>query len=131
MLAGSCLLRACLSLTLLATAVLGGCGSSSSSGGGSLNGTTQNCTDLCTAAQNGNCTTIRGDCGQLCAALAVVAPEGSCVAQYNAYHSCLGTPATVCSNSCGSQESALGSCLTTYCRAHTSESSCVTLQGSF
>jgi len=58
------LLKACLSLALVTTAVLGGCGGGSSA----------DCTSLCSAAQTGNCTSIKGDCSKFCAALTAVDP---------------------------------------------------------
>lgn len=117
--------RACLALVAAFAAVVA-CSSSSSSSGG-----TADCTSLCTAGQQGNCTSIKGNCANFCAALAVVYPEANCTSQYNAYESCLGSPATECNNQCGSQQGALTNCVTPYCAAHTSDANCQTLAGSF
>jgi hypothetical protein len=89
------------------------------------------CTSLCNAAQQGNCTSIKGNCASFCSALGVVNSEASCSSQYSAYESCLGSPSTVCTTSCGSQQTALQDCVTPYCVAHSSEASCVTLASSF
>ena len=115
-------------VTVLA-AVLGaatGC-SSSSSGSGSGG----DCTSLCTAAQAGKCTSIKGDCAKFCAAIGAVDGPANCSSQYSAYESCLGTPASVCANSCNAKESALTNCVTPYCAAHSSDANCATLIGSF
>jgi hypothetical protein len=114
-------------ITLAMSASNVACSSSSSTG----NSGNADCPSLCTAAQAGNCTTIKGNCESFCSALATVDSEASCASPYNAYESCLGTPSTVCSNSCGAQESALQNCVTPYCAAHTSEASCSTLASSF
>jgi hypothetical protein len=114
------------SLIILANgAGLVACSSSSSSSPGA------DCKSLCAAAQAGNCTTIKGDCGAFCSALVTVDSEASCTSQYNAYEACLGTPATVCANTCGAQESNLKACVTPYCAAHPTEASCTTIAGSF
>jgi hypothetical protein len=105
--------------------MLAACGSSSSGSTGA------DCVSLCSAAQMGNCTTITGDCGTFCSALSVVDSEASCTSQFNAYESCLGTPATVCANSCGAQDQALQNCVNPYCAAHTTETSCQTVAASF
>ncbi len=112
---------------MLVIAALTACGSSSGNGGGSG----ADCNSLCTAAQAGKCTTITGNCGQFCSALAALDSEASCGSEYDAYESCLGTPATVCGNSCGAQAMALENCLTPYCTAHSSESNCTTVAGAF
>ena len=118
-------------VTVLAGALaLGGvaaCSSSSSSGSSSGG----DCGSLCRAAQAGNCTSIKGNCANFCAAIAAVNGPANCTSQYGAYESCLGTPATVCANSCSSKETALTNCLTPYCAAHFNDANCVTLAGSF
>ena len=115
------LLKACLSLTLVAAAIICGCGGSSGA----------DCVSLCNAGQAGKCTTISGDCGKFCAAVEIVAPEAGCSDQYSAYESCLDTPSTICSTMCNSQASALISCGTAYCAAHLSDSNCVYVASHF
>jgi hypothetical protein len=109
----------------LLVAVLAACGSSTSSSSGA------DCTSLCNAAQMGNCTTITGNCGTFCSSLSTVVSEASCTSAYNSYESCLGTPATVCANSCGAQDQALQNCVNPYCAAHTTDTNCQTVAGSF
>jgi hypothetical protein len=121
---------------VLAIAALAACSSSGGSGGGgsgggSSGGSGADCVSLCSASQAGQCTTITGDCGTFCSALTVVDSEANCESEYDAYESCLGTPATVCGNSCGAQAQALQNCVDPYCGAHSSESSCVTIAGAF
>src|SRR5882672_8770195 len=98
---------ALLSLALVIAAVLGGCSSSS--------GSSADCSSLCSAAQSGKCTSIKGDCGKFCAALDAVDPKANCSSQYAAYESCLGSPETVCSTSCDSKSKALSDCIIPYC----------------
>jgi hypothetical protein len=121
------LLSTCLAVGFASLVAGQGCSSSSSSGGSGG----ADCTSLCSAAQGGNCTTIKGNCGNFCAALAAVYPAANCTSQYNAYEGCLGTTATVCNQNCTSQENALTNCVTPYCAAHTNDTNCATLAGSF
>jgi hypothetical protein len=100
-----------------------GCSDDDSGGG--------DCTSLCTQAQAGSCTSITGNCGNFCTALAAVNGPASCASQYSAYISCLNTGVTVCANSCDGQESALSTCVGTYCAGHMTDANCATLIASF
>ena len=91
----------------------------------------RSCAALCSEGQAGHCTTITGDCGNFCSALAAINGPASCTSQYDAYIGCLNTGITVCANSCDSQESALTTCVGTYCLGHSTDANCVTLMNSF
>ena len=99
---------------------------SACSGGG------KSCTQLCTEAQAGKCTGIKGDCTKFCVALDAVKGPANCSSQYASYQSCLGAKPTVCEASCSSNESALTNCVTPYCSSRiASDTNCQTLAASF
>jgi hypothetical protein len=104
---------------VLGLALVSGCGSDPS------------CEDLCTEAQAGGCTTVTGNCGSFCAALDKVDGPANCESQRDAYESCLDSTPDVCDADCDAKESALSSCVGSYCLGHASDPSCVTLQQSF
>jgi hypothetical protein len=110
-------------LVVVALFAPAGCSDDDSGGG--------DCASLCTQAQAGSCTAITGNCGNFCTALAAVNGPASCTSQYSAYQSCLSMGAAVCANDCDSQESALGTCVGTYCYAHATDANCTTLMTSF
>jgi hypothetical protein len=89
------------------------------------------CEDLCTEAQAGNCTTVTGSCSNFCSALDKVQGPANCESQRDAYQSCLDSTPDVCDAGCDAKESALSSCVGSYCLGHASDPSCVTLQQSF
>ena len=89
-----------------------------------------NCVDLCEEAQQGDCTSIKGDCGAFCdAALNVEEPSG-CADQREDYQDCLNSGDT-CENDCGSEETSWSGCLTSYCLANSDNADCQTLAASF
>lgn len=92
---------------------------------------TAGCVDLCSEAQAGSCTGITGSCSAFCTALDGVQGPSGCAETRAAYQGCLNSGATVCANSCGSQESALASCVGVYCMANPTNSNCTTLMASF
>ncbi len=108
------LIVACASLLLLSW--LGGCG------GG-------NCKSMCEEAQKGNCTTIKGDCGEFCDAAESVASKSGCDDKWDEYMSCV-DKGDVCDADCDSEESSYGTCAGLYCFAHASDKNCTTLLGS-
>jgi hypothetical protein len=107
-----------IALAVVLAALVQGCGGKS-------------CVDLCTQAQAGSCTSVRGNCSSFCNALGEVKGPASCGTAYDEYQTCLSRGSDVCANSCGSQESALTTCVTTYCVAHPSDANCTTLAASF
>jgi hypothetical protein len=99
---------------------------SACSGGG------KSCASLCTEAQAGKCTAIKGDCTKFCAALDAVKGPANCSSQYSTYQSCLSAKPTVCEASCTSDESALTNCVTPYCSSRIlTDTNCQTLAASF
>jgi hypothetical protein len=92
---------------------------------------TAGCVNLCSEAQAGHCTSITGDCGAFCNALDGVQGPSGCTSQREAYQGCLNDGATACAGDCGSQESALSSCVGLYCLAHSTDSNCSVLMASF
>jgi len=113
--------------TLLVLGTATGCSSDDSKAGNS----NKSCTTLCTEGQAGSCTSVKGDCAAFCSALASATPKASCQADYDAYQGCLKGGSSACDNNCDSQESALTSCVTGYCAAHTTDADCKTLIASF
>ena len=91
----------------------------------------KSCSSLCSQAQAGSCTSIKGDCGKFCSALDAAQGPANCTSQRNAYQSCLSAGVTVCGSSCGTQESALTTCVGLYCLANLSNADCQTLKASF
>ena len=99
---------------------------------GSSDGTdTGECVDLCSEAQDGDCTSITGNCSAFCDALDGVQDEANCTSQRASYQSCLANGADVCDNNCDSQETTLSNCLTSYCLTRTDDPDCETLINSF
>jgi hypothetical protein len=94
-------------------------------------GNGKSCTDLCTSAQAGSCTAIRGSCASFCGALDAVQGPAGCTGQRNEYQTCLSVGTNVCANSCTTEETALANCVQTFCLAHGSDPNCVTLATSF
>jgi hypothetical protein len=92
---------------------------------------TANCVDLCDEAQDGNCTSVTGNCSAFCDALDAVESPANCTSQRDSYQSCLDRGVDVCDTACDSQESALSNCLANYCVTRQSDPDCVTLIGSF
>jgi hypothetical protein len=92
---------------------------------------TRDCVDLCREGQAGRCTAITGDCGDFCGALDAVQGPAGCASQRAAYQDCLSGGSNVCINDCDSRESALGTCIGTYCYTHPTDAACVTLNASF
>jgi len=88
------------------------------------------CRQLCNAAQDEDCTTITGDCGDFCGALTNVQDESGCNDEREAYSDCLNGEG-VCSASCNGDEAALTNCLTTYCATRLDTPDCMTLVESF
>lgn len=123
-------IRAALLLRILGTAIvavsLAACGDDGDEGGRSAD-----CTTLCTEGQQGNCTTIKGDCGQFCTALDRAAPTAGCKDKRDAYISCLNGDSNVCNVNCDSSESALEQCMGLWCATHASDADCQTLLSSF
>ncbi|OIP36977.1 MAG: hypothetical protein AUK47_14385 [Deltaproteobacteria bacterium CG2_30_63_29] len=97
-------------------------------GGGVVGG---DCTSLCTEAQVGDCTAIKGNCGNFCAALDAKQGAAGCTDLRTAYISCLNQGANVCDINCDTQENALSSCMGNYCAQNLSDPDCQTLIGSF
>ncbi len=104
---------------VLGSVLLAGCG------GG------RDCADLCTEGQAGSCTSITGNCGSFCGALDDVEDSSGCASQRGAYEACLDASDNVCDVDCDAKESALSSCVGSYCLGHANDPSCVTLRGSF
>ncbi|MBX3228354.1 MAG: hypothetical protein KIT84_06860 [Labilithrix sp.] len=85
------------------------------------------CTTLCSEAQAGSCTSIKGDCGAFCSALDSAGPKANCTAQRNAYQSCLNSRPSACQASCNGPERTLTECLLPYCAQNSSDSDCSAL----
>lgn len=90
------------------------------------------CESLCQEAQDRDCTTISGDCGQACAALDSVAEPSGCESQIDAYLDC-SCEGDVCTTEsrCASQENAAASCVASYCLSRGSDPDCATLAAAF
>ena len=106
-----------LSLVLCA-AVLSGCNNKS-------------CKKLCEEAQDGNCTSITGDCGDFCDAKDKTVGPAGCEAQDDAYETCLNEGKNVCDVDCDSEENSLSVCVGVYCAQNMSNEDCQTLTNSF
>lgn len=91
---------------------------------------TKDCQQLCDAAQEGDCTSITGDCGDFCAAVTSVQDEAGCADEREGYEACLNDEG-ICGGSCDSEDLALTSCLTLYCATRTTEPDCITLVDAF
>ena len=89
------------------------------------------CADACEEAQEGNCTSIKGDCGNFCTALFNVEDPSGCSSQIENYQDCLNEGSDVCDVSCGATETALSTCVGSYCLSRTTEPDCATLIDSF
>lgn len=109
---------ALLALFLFSIATLGGCANRS-------------CEALCKEAQEGDCTSIKGDCDQFCASLTRVEGPSGCTDQHNAYLDCLNSESNACDPNCDAQDSALSKCVATWCLSHASDADCQTLAKSF
>lgn len=92
---------------------------------------TDDCINLCTEAQAGDCTSVTGNCGSFCTALDAVQGPANCVSQRDTYESCLESGVNVCDTNCDAAETALEGCIIDYCEANQSDSDCVTLALSF
>lgn len=103
---------------VLALILLGACGDKS-------------CEELCEEAQAGDCTSIEGNCGSFCGALASVESASGCGDEQSAYEECLNGTDDVCDAGCDAQENALASCVQAYCVGHAGDQACVTLAASF
>jgi hypothetical protein len=88
------------------------------------------CRQLCNEAQDKDCTSITGDCGDFCEALTNVQDDSGCADEREAYSDCLNDKG-VCAGECNGAETALTTCLGTYCAGHASEPDCMTLINSF
>ncbi len=106
-------------LALALALTFAGCGGSGS------------CQSLCSEGQSGKCTSIKGDCGKFCDALNNVDDKAGCASLKDAYISCLNGKDNVCDTSCGSQESALSTCIGKYCVLNLTSADCQTLIAAF
>lgn len=98
---------------------------------GAGNDRNASCTTLCQESQAGNCTSIKGDCSAFCGAVDSAAPKASCIAQRDAYRSCLNSKENACQASCNGPERNLTNCLSTYCAQSSGQADCQTLTSSF
>lgn len=89
------------------------------------------CVSLCQEGQDGNCTSIDGDCDSFCGALDSVEEPSDCAAEREEYESCLGDTSDVCDASCGASENALTQCVASYCLQNSDSEDCQTLVKSF
>jgi hypothetical protein len=85
------------------------------------------CASLCQDGQAGGCTDITGDCGEFCAALDDVAPRAGCGGNVDDYIDCLNGGADICALDCESEESAMNTCLLTFCSSKPTDESCLAL----
>jgi hypothetical protein len=92
---------------------------------------TENCVDLCTEAQTGNCTSITGSCSAFCTAIDNVQDDSGCADERETYQSCLNGTANVCDNNCAAAETSLGNCIGVYCATHQTNADCQVLANSF
>lgn len=88
------------------------------------------CRQLCKQGQDEDCTSITGDCDDFCDSLTNIQDESGCNDEREAYSDCLNGEG-VCSSSCNADESALSSCIGTYCATRLDDSDCATLVASF
>ena len=98
---------------------------SACSGGG------KGCATLCSEAQAGSCTAVKGNCTNFCAAANTVKGPAGCGTQYDSYQTCLNAKPRVCDTACNSQENAFTQCMTAYCLKNIGDKDCVTLASSF
>ena len=92
----------------------------------------KSCTTLCEEAQAGKCTAIKGNCANFCSALEAEYSAANCSSQYDDYQSCLSTGSNSCDTSCGSQESSLTKCMTSFCFSRLlTNTNCQTMAASF
>lgn len=89
------------------------------------------CESLCQEAQEGNCTSIKGDCAAFCASLNNVKDPAGCAGQYDSYQDCLSEGSDACDVSCSAQETGLSLCVGVYCAANAGNADCQTLLASF
>lgn len=88
----------------------------------------KDCVTLCEEAQDGDCTSISGDCSSFCSALDNL---GACEDERDAYEECLGSESAVCDSSCSGDESSLTNCGIAFCQNNLSNENCQTLAASF
>ena len=98
---------------------------------GDSGGGDRSCSELCSEAQAGDCTTIVGNCDAFCGALASGAPKAGCESQRQAYQSCFQGHDHVCEASCNGPETDLENCLVPYCATHQGDGDCTVLIASF
>ncbi len=102
--------------------ILAGCGD---------DGGSRSCAVLCSEAQAGDCTSITGDCVEVCAALERQEGPSGCAAKNELYQSCLNSQPHVCDVDCDDPGNALASCLGVYCLTRMGEADCQVLIGAF
>jgi hypothetical protein len=88
------------------------------------------CASLCTEAQQGNCTSIKGDCTKACDAAEAIRLDSGCGTQEDAYIDCL-NQGPVCEQSCSSRENDYGTCVIAYCLKHSADANCQTIVAAF
>jgi hypothetical protein len=102
-------------LALLATALIGaGC-----------SGSTDECSDLCEAANK--CPgAVALDCSTFCSEAETVASTAGCTSQYDDFLSCGAAASSVCGDTdpCATQATAFDACTTSYCSAHPTSTAC-------
>jgi hypothetical protein len=88
------------------------------------------CVDMCEEAQARDCTSIKGNCSDFCAAALNVEEESGCGPEREAYQDCL-EAADVCDNACGAREDDYSTCLGNHCLGNMGTPDCKTLINSF
>jgi len=114
-------------LISMAALCLGACGGDDDDKGGR----SASCPTLCTEAQAGTCTSIKGDCSAFCTALDRAAPTAGCKDKRDAYINCLNGGENACAVNCDSSETAIEQCMGVWCATHATDADCQTLVASF
>lgn len=91
-------------------------------------GCSRECKDVCSDAQDENCTIVDCDCNQFCDNLRSLADKSGCTSQADAYEDCA-TDEDTCSVSskCSGEENAFGACVLVFCQANPGDSDCTFL----
>jgi hypothetical protein len=90
------------------------------------------CTELCEEAEGRGCNTFvigTGSCAGDCQLAERLSSKAGCDTQLEARLDCEREQADICEEGCGAEDSALESCVSSYCLANPTDADCRTLLG--